>query len=64
MRLPILLITLSLVACRGYHGTQTAEYDTTADLNDSIPTVTNDGFYDGGVFDQDLLDIEPMRPDD
>lgn len=63
MRL-ILLIALSLTGCAGYHGTQTAEIDSTADMNDSIPTVTNDGFYDGGVFDQDLVDLEPSRPDD
>lgn len=62
MRLSILVIALSLTACAGYDGTLTAEIDTTSDMNDSIPTVTNDGFYDGGVFDQDLLDMAPLRP--
>lgn len=63
MRPLSLVLALFLAACAGYPGPQTAENATTADMVDTIPGVTNDGFYDGGVFDQDMLDLEPLRPD-
>jgi hypothetical protein len=56
MRLILALATISaLASCRGFEpGPQEAR--TRAD---PVPQVTNDGFYDGGVFDQDLINPEP-----
>lgn len=63
MRLSVVVIALSLAGCAGYDAPLTAKVETSAERSDSAATLTNDGFYDGGVFDQDLLDLEPMRLD-
>lgn len=62
-RLALLFAALSLSGCAGYHGPQMPELATSADMVDTFPAVTNDGFYDGGVFDEDLVDIAPLRPE-
>lgn len=60
--LAAVLAALFLTGCAGYHGTQTVEHPTTADMVSTFPSMTNDGFYDGGVFDEDLVDLDPIRP--
>jgi hypothetical protein len=62
MRLSMVIIALSLMGCASYDGTQTAEIGSSAEMIDSIPTGLNDGHYDGGVFDQNL--VNPLRPGD
>lgn len=55
---------LLLGGCAGSGSTgHSAEFPDFGDFNDQLPVVTNDGFYDGGIFDQDMMDMEPSRPD-
>lgn len=49
-----------LTACAG-HPTAPNPVFEQADI-DQIPNVTNEGFYDGGVFDQDAIRLERGRP--
>ncbi|MEW5727847.1 MAG: hypothetical protein AB1918_08485, partial [Pseudomonadota bacterium] len=51
----LLLSAATLTGCTAY---ETNSQLVTAPA-DPVPVVTNDGFYDGGVFDQDLLNPEP-----
>ncbi len=53
---PFVLLTLvPIAACAGY---ETNSQLVNAGF-DPAPAVTNDGFYDGGVFDQDEFNPEP-----
>lgn len=53
---PLVLLSMApLAACAGYEtGSQLVNA-----AADPAPAVTNDGFYDGGVFDQDEFNPEP-----
>jgi len=62
MRAILAVVIILLAGCVGFEtgqgpGDQDAYFD-----DDPTPNVTNDGFYDGGVFDQDMLDREPGQP--
>lgn len=59
MRKLVLILCLVLSGCGGVVGAEwSTEQDAYAD-DDPTPNVTNDGFYDGGVFDQDMLGRAP-----
>lgn len=54
-RLLALILALSLAACAGYDGPRTAALE--GNVDDSVPIQTNDEFYTGGVFDQDIFNM-------
>lgn len=56
------LIVAALAACSPGYDPGGPEIADAYHTDDPIPFITNDGFYDGGVFDQDMLDLEPNRP--
>lgn len=56
----LVALALLLSACAG-HATGPSPIFEQADTH-QIPNVTNEGFYDGGVFDQDAVRLERGRP--
>lgn len=59
MHIVLVLLTVLLSGCGGHNSASWSRSEE-AYLGDSpTPNVTNDGFYDGGVFDQDEISRDP-----
>lgn len=56
------LLTLPLMAgCRGYSPGPDPTTETASLFAGPLPSYSNDGWYDGGMLDQDLTNTEPGR---